>query len=105
MITKTAVCSLVSLALKMDALFAVLSEYRSCPCLFSGVSPVLARSYHGDTSPTGISHSDGHVVFKVHLPLHMTILAKIFALSRISVRMEITLKNEYFHAYRRIVVY
>jgi hypothetical protein len=75
------------------------------PAFFSGVSPVLARSYHGDASLTGISHSDGHVVFKVHLPLHMTILAKIFALSRISIRMEKTLKNEYFHAYGRIVIY
>ena len=69
---KTPDFSLFSLPLKISLHFAVLPECRSCPCLFSGVF----RHWHAFPCFQAlgvmallplprVSHSDGHVVFKV----------------------------------------
>ena len=44
--------------------------------------------YHGGALPVGISHSDGHVIFKLQMSVDRYIVAKNHALSRISKRME-----------------
>lgn len=113
--TKTVGCSLLSLASK------IVGDLRRSPRM-SFLPGNLTPAYpdfgtlselrdklpevvdHGDTSPAGISHSDGHVVFKIHLSLYMTILAKTFTLSRISKRLEKARKSEYFHAYGQAVI-
>ena len=74
-------------------IFAVLPECRSCLGISPRRSPALVRSYHSGTSPVGISHSDGHSVFKVRLIAYRYILAKKDALSRISKRMEMRNKR------------
>ncbi len=86
---KRAVFSLFSqvLCLCLD-FFTVLPECRSCPGISPRRSPTLVRSYHGGTSPVGISHPDGHAVFKERLDAYRYIVAKKDALSRISKRME-----------------
>ena len=92
---KTPDFSLFSLPLKISLHFAVLPECRSCPCLFSGVF----RHWHAlpcfQTSGVmallplpGVSHSDGHVVFKVLVSLDKYSLTKNQACSRISKRLE-----------------
>ena len=92
---KTPDFSLFSLPLKISLHFAVLPECRSCPCLFSGVF----RHWHAFPCfqalgvmallpLPGVSHSDGHVIFKVLLPPDKYSLTKNRACSRISKRLE-----------------
>ena len=92
---KTPDFSLFSLPLKISLHFAVLPECRSCPCLFSGVF----RHWHAFPCFQAlggmallplprVSHSDGHVVFKVLSSLDKYSLTKNRACSRISKRLE-----------------
>ena len=92
---KTPDFSLFSLPLKISLHFAVLPECRSCPCLFSGVF----RHWHAFPCFPAlgvmallplprVSHSDGHVVFKVLSSLDKYSLTKNRACSRISKRLE-----------------
>ena len=92
---KTPDFSLFSLPLKISPHFAVLPECRSCPCLFSGVFrhwhalPCFQTHWgHGAASLAGVSHSDGHAVFKVLLSLDKYSLTKNRDGSRISKRLE-----------------
>ena len=92
---KTPDFSLFSLPLKISLHFAVLPECRSCPCFFSGVF----RHWHAFPCFQAlgvmallplprVSHSDGHVVFKVLSSLDKYSLTKNRACSRISKRLE-----------------
>ena len=92
---KTPDFSLFSLPLKISPHFAVLPECRSCPCLFSGVFrhwhalPCFQTHWgHGAASLAGVSHSDGHAVFKVLLSLDKYSLTKNRDCSCISKRLE-----------------
>ena len=92
---KTPDFSLFSLPLKISLHFAVLPECRSCPCLFSGVfrhwHALPCFQAHGVMALLplpGVSHSDGHVIFKVLLPPDKYSLTKNRACSRISKRLE-----------------
>ena len=92
---KTPDFSLFSLPLKISLHFAVLPECRSCPCLFSGVFrhwhalPCFQTHWgHGAASLAGVSHSDGHAVFKVLLSLDKYSLTKNRDCSCISKRLE-----------------
>ena len=92
---KTPDFSLFSLPLKISLHFAVLSECRSCPCLFSGVFRhwhALPRfQTHGVMAPLhlpGVSHSDGHIIFKVLSSPDKYSLTKNRVCSRISKRLE-----------------
>ena len=92
---KTPDFSLFSLPLKISLHFAVLPECRSCPCLFSGVfrhwHALLCFQTHGVMTLLplpGVSHSDGHAVFKVLLSLDKYSLTKNRVCSRISKRLE-----------------
>ena len=92
---KTPDFSLFSLPLKISLHFAVLPECRSCPCLFSGVFrhwhalPCFQTHWgHGAASLAGISHSDGHIIFKVLSSPDKYSLTKNRACSRISKRLE-----------------
>ena len=92
---KTPDFSLFSLPLKISLHFAVLPECRSCPCLFSGVFrhwhalPCFQISVVMALLPLpGVSHSDGHVVFKVLVSLDKYSLTKNRGCSRISKRLE-----------------
>ena len=94
-VIKTPDFSLFSLPLKISLHFAVLPECRSCPCLFSGVFRhwhALPRfQTHGVMTLLplpGVSHSDGHAIFKVLLPLDKYSLTKNRGCSRISKRLE-----------------
>src|SRR5699024_10766091 len=80
---KTPDFSLFSLPLKISLHFAVLPDCRSCACLFSGVFRhwhALPRfQTHGVMTLLplpGVSHSDGHVVFKVLVSLGKYSLTK-----------------------------
>ena len=92
---KTPDFSLFSLPLKISLHFAVLPECRSCPRPFSGVFQHWHALLCFQTSGVmallplpGVSHSDGHVIFKVLLPLNNYSLTKNRACSRISKRLE-----------------
>ena len=92
---KTPDFSLFSLPLKISLHFAVLPECRSCPCLFSGVFrhwhalPCFQTHWVMALLPLpGVSHSDGHVIFKVLSSLDKYSLTKNRACSRISKRLE-----------------
>ena len=92
---KTPDFSLFSLPLKISLHFAVLPECRSCPCLFSGVfrhwHALPCFQAHGVMALLplpGVSHSDGHVIFKVLLSPDKYSLTKNRACSRISKRLE-----------------
>ena len=92
---KTPDFSLFSLPLKISLHFAVLPECRSCPCLFSGVFrhwhalPCFQISVVMALLPLpGVSHSDGHVIFKVLSSLDKYSLTKNRACSCISKRLE-----------------
>ena len=52
--------------------------------------------YYGGASPVGISHSDGHVIFKLQISVDRYIVAKKHASSRISKRMEKRCKRRIF---------
>ena len=92
---KTPDFSLFSLPSENLCNFAVLPKCRSCPCLFSGVFRhwhALPRfQAHGVMALLplpGVSHSDGHVFFKVLSSLDKYSLTKNRACSRISKRLE-----------------
>ena len=92
---KTPDFSLFSLPLKISLHFAVLPECRSCPRPFSGVFQHWHALLCFQTSGVmallplpRVSHSDGHVIFKVLLPLGNYSLTKNRACSRISKRLE-----------------
>ena len=92
---KTPDFSLFSLPLKISLHFAALSECRSCPWLFSGVfrhwHALPCFQTHGVMALLplpGVSHSDGHVIFKVLLSLDKYSLTKNRACSCISKRLE-----------------
>src|SRR5574344_2095167 len=80
--------------------FRVNAKARSFRCVSSShkISD-FAGTLLWRTSPGSISHSDGYVIFKVHLSLDRHSIAKILAVSRISQRSENALKSEYFHAF------
>ena len=92
---KTPDFSLFSLPLKISLHFAVLPECRSCPWLFSGVfrhwHALPCFQTHGVMALLplpGVSHSDGHVIFKVLSSPDKYSLTKNRACSRISKRLE-----------------
>ena len=92
---KTPDFSLFSLPLKISLHFAVLPECRSCPCLFSGVfrhwHALPCFQAHGVMALLplpGVSHSDGHVIFKVLSSPDKYSLTKNRVCSRISKRLE-----------------
>lgn len=92
---KTPDFSLFSLPLKISLHFCRFSRMPFLPLPFQRRIPALARSPifsnkrgHGAASLAGVSHSDGHAVFKVLLSLDKYSLTKNRACSRISKRLE-----------------
>ena len=92
---KTPDFSLFSLPLKISLHFCRFSRMPFLPLPFQRRIPALARSPtfsnkrgHGAASLAGVSHSDGHAVFKVLLSLDKYSLTKNRDCSRISKRLE-----------------
>ena len=92
---KTPDFSLFSLPLKISLHFCRSPRMPFLPLPFQRRIPALARSPifsnkrgHGAASLAGVSHSDGHAVFKVLLSLDKYSLTKNRACSRISKRLE-----------------
>ena len=94
-VIKTPDFSLFSLPSENHCNFAVLPECRSCLCLFSGIFQHWHALLCFQTSGVmallplpGVSHSDGHVIFKVLSSPDKYSLTKNRACSRISKRLE-----------------
>lgn len=92
---KTPDFSLFSFPLKISLHFCRFSRMPFLPLPFQRRIPALARSPvfsnkrgHGAASLAGVSHSDGHAVFKVLLSLDKYSLTKNRDCSRISKRLE-----------------
>ena len=92
---KTPDFSLFSLPLRISLHFCRFSRMPFLPLPFQRRIPALARSPtfsnkrgYGAASLAGVSHSDGHAVFKVLLSLDKYSLTKNRACSRISKRLE-----------------